>query len=43
MATSAADVYDLYVSKMHSWAKELTCSPEQLELYLFKTRGSVRV
>lgn len=43
MTTSAAEIYELYVRTMHRWAGELRCSPEQLELYLFKTRGAVRV
>lgn len=42
MSSSAAEIYDLYVRTMHQWAQELGCSGEQLELFFFETRGSIR-
>lgn len=42
LTTSAAEIYDLYVRTMDRWAHELGSSPEQLELYFYKTRGSIR-
>ena len=40
MATSPAELYDLYVRTMHEWSGEVGCSPEQLELYFFTSRGT---
>lgn len=42
MSDSVAEVFDRYVRTMHQWAQQLKCSPEQLELYFFQTRGGLR-
>lgn len=41
MSDSVAEIYDRYVRTMHGWAEQLNCSPDQLELFLFQSRGRI--
>lgn len=38
---SRAEIYAFYVVTMHRWARLIGCTPEQLELFLFRRRGSI--
>lgn len=42
-ATNRGDTYEAYTRTMHSWAERLSCTPEQLELFLFSQRRRLDV